>query len=246
MHVAPQGVPTSAKRSGGHVGPPPGQLSATSQTEPAGRQTCVFGAKASVGQPVFRPSQTSATSQPPSVAGRHVIPASAGRFIGHEPPAQTSAASQRPVAVRHVTPSQSVSRQSTAVSPSLSSPSAHAVSRMAPPPAEPPAVPPAVEPPAAPPAVEPPAAPPAVEPPASPPAVEPPASPPAVEPPAAPPAVEPPAAPPAVEPPAAPPAEPPAAPPAEPPATEPPPAEPPARPPALAPPSIAVHWLSMH
>ncbi len=127
-HVAPHGVPTSVKRSTGQFGLMPLQVSGTSQTGAAGRHTVELDAKLSLGHTMLPPSHCSATSQPPSVAARHSVPAGATPFTGHAPPVQVSGTSQRPCAVRHVRPAQSVSAQSVARSPSLSTPSEQFVS----------------------------------------------------------------------------------------------------------------------
>src|SRR5438046_4392993 len=67
--------------SGGHVELSPVQLSATSHTPPALRQTVVAGANVSTGQVVLTPVQFSAVSQMP-IEARHSVVGGANRSGG--------------------------------------------------------------------------------------------------------------------------------------------------------------------
>jgi hypothetical protein len=77
------------------------QLSATSQTPAALRQTKLLGRSASAGQLLPMPSHVSATSQTPA-AVRHVVPAATFASAGQlgPVPSHTSCTSQTPAALR--------------------------------------------------------------------------------------------------------------------------------------------------
>ena len=81
----------------------PSQLSATSQSPCAERQTAVLFASA--GHVAFVPVQFSATSQVPADA-RQTVVEEAKPFAGHAPlvPLHVSATSQTPAEGRHVVP----------------------------------------------------------------------------------------------------------------------------------------------
>ena len=98
-------LPSGWKASAGHVLELPEQLSATSHTPVADRQTVPAGARASGGQVPPEPGQLSAGSQAPA-DGRQVVVAGSKASAGHAvlEPVQLSVTSQTPAAPRQVAP----------------------------------------------------------------------------------------------------------------------------------------------
>src|SRR5207244_381239 len=100
-----QAVPLAFFASAGQLGPLPGQLSATSHSPAAARQTTLAAWKPSAGQLLPTPSQVSATSHVPAEA-RQTVPAGLLASAGHAVlvPVHVSATSQAPAEARQAVP----------------------------------------------------------------------------------------------------------------------------------------------